>query len=90
MNIITCILCFAAGMAMDAFYNHRKQTAEADAYMRGYKNAKNEEQFYKNGMMEGKVQEMMRQPAPRHAKPNIDESFMNSLHQNGRAIAKIQ
>lgn len=94
MNIFVGILCFVAGMTVDAFYNHRKQIAEADAYMRGYNNSKKEEQFFKNGIHEGRVQEMFRRPVevspPRHAKANIPESFVNNMHQNGQATMKLQ
>ena len=94
MNIFICALFFAAGMAVDAFYNRRKQFAESDAYTRGYSNAKNEEQYYKNGVNEGRFQEMLRHPvappAPRHANANIPESFMDEARKNGHATMKIQ
>ena len=94
MNIITYILLFAAGIVVDAIYNRRQQKAEADAYVRGYNSAKSEEQYYKNGVSEGKIQEMLRHPIeerqPRHAKANIDESFMDTMHKHGHATMQIQ
>lgn len=94
MNIWIGILFFAAGMLVDAFYNSRKQKAEADAYLRGYKNAKNEEQHYKDGVNYGCIQEKLNRPvemsAPKHERINIPESFVNNVKQNGQATLYLK
>ena len=93
MNIIIGVLLVGAGITIDAIYNRRQQKAEAAAYMRGYQHAKAQAEIYKEGVGEGRFQEMLRHPIETPQRKNgliINETFMEDLHKNGRAVTKIQ
>ena len=98
MNMLYNILFFAAGIAVDMFYNHNKRIAAQNAYLRGFQHAKREEENYRDGVYDGikqgvqyrtneKVAEM---PAPKHAANLIPENFMDAVHENGQATMQIQ
>lgn len=95
MNMLYSILFFAAGIAVDMFYNRAKRIAAQNAYLRGFQHAKREEEHYRDGVNDGirngvayrtseKVAEM---PGP---KPLIPENFMDEVHENGHATMKLQ
>jgi hypothetical protein len=95
MNTIYNILFFAAGIAVDMLYNHRKRIAAQNAYLRGFQHAKREEEYYRDGVSDGAKQnvhyytseKLAEMPGP---KPLIPEHFMDAVHENGQATMKVQ
>ena len=76
MNMLWNVLFFAAGIAVDMLYQRNKRIAAKDAYLEGFKHAKREEEYYRDGVYDGhnnnvvcrvneKVAEM---PEPKHCK----------------------
>ena len=76
MNMLWNVLFFAAGIAVDMLYQRSKRIAANDAYLEGFKHAKREEEYYRDGVFDAqhndivcrtseKVDEM---PAPKHCK----------------------
>ena len=93
MNILTGIAMIAIGIAVDAFYKHRERKMEADAYVRGYKHAKAECDIFKEGVSEGRMQEMFRNIPNQPLQPRkieISEAFLDEARQNGHATVKLQ
>lgn len=90
MNILTGIALITVGIAVDAFYKHRERKIEADAYMRGYRHAKAESDIFKEGVSEGRAQEMLRNIPPQPRKIEISEAFLDEARQNGHATVKLQ
>lgn len=97
MNPIPYFLCFAAGMAVNAIYNQRQKVAEQKAYNRGYKQAQKEENI-RIGTRTYRPNRVYELPTAYNLEPEtepkrnirtVDESFMESLHANGYAVAKF-
>lgn len=95
MNPIPYFVCFAAGMAVNALYNQRQKVAEKKAYNKGYKQAQKEEairvETYNQQIKLDRVYELPGQIEPEQKRPAcvIDESFMECLQENGRAVIKF-
>ena len=99
MNPIPYFLCFAAGMAVNAIYNQRQKVAEKKAYNRGYKQAQKEEairvEAYNQQTKLDKVYELPTaynlepETEPKKNIRTVNESFMEDLHANGRAVVKF-
>ena len=90
MDILSGIALVCVGIAIDAFYKHRERKIEADAYVRGYKHAKAESEIFKEGVNEGRVQEMFRNIPTQPRKVEVPESLLNEARQNGQATMKLQ
>ena len=99
MNPIPYFLCFAAGMAVNAIYNQRQKVAEQKAYNKGYKQAQKEENIrtenrtYKpNRVYELPTAynlEPETEPEPKRTVRTIDDTFMECLQTNKRAVVKF-
>jgi hypothetical protein len=97
MNPIPYFLCFAAGMAVNAIYNQRQKVAEQKAYNKGYKQAQKEENIrienrtYRHNRVYELPAEYNLEPEPEQKRNvrTLDESFMEVLHTNGRAVVKF-
>lgn len=97
MNPIPYFLCFAAGMAVNAIYNQRQKVAENKAYNRGYKQAQKEENirienrtYRQNRVCELPAEYNLEPEAePKRNVRTVDESFMENLFTNGRAVVKF-
>lgn len=76
MNMLWNVLFFAAGIAVDMLYNRSKRIAADDAYMKGFKHAKREEEYYRDGVFDGRNNDVVYRtnekvdalPAPKHCK----------------------
>lgn len=97
MNPIPYFICFAAGMVVNAIYNQRQKVAEQKAYNKGYKQAQKEEniRIENRTYRQNRVYEL---PTEYNLEPEteqkrnvrtVDESFMENLFTNGRAVVKF-
>lgn len=76
MDMMFNILFFAAGIAVDMLYQRNKRIAAQDAYLKGFQHAKREEEYYRDGVLDGHKQEfayrtnekLAEMPAPKHCK----------------------
>lgn len=76
MNMLYNILFFAAGIAVDMLYQRSKRIAAHDAYLEGFKHAKREEEYYRDGVHDGRTKDVVcrtgdkiaEMPAPKHCK----------------------
>lgn len=76
MNMLYSILFFAAGIAVDMLYQRNKRIAAQDAYLEGFKHAKREEEYYRDGVNDGRTKDIVcrtsekvaEMPAPKHCK----------------------
>jgi hypothetical protein len=99
MNPIPYFLCFAAGMAVNAIYNQRQKVAEKKAYNKGYKQAQKEEAIrIESRNKTDKLDMVYELPTAYNLEPEtetkrniktVDESFMECLQANGRAVVKF-
>ena len=101
MNPIPYFLCFAAGMAVNAFYNQRQKVAEHKAYNKGYKQAQKEENIrIETNNRTYRPYRTYELPATYNLEPEteaeskrkvhtVDESFMDNLYTNGHAVVKF-
>jgi hypothetical protein len=98
MNTICYILFFAAGIAVDMLYNNSKRKAAQNAYLRGFQQAKREEEYYRDGVSDGVKQnvyyytseKLAEMPDPKHAANLIPEHFMDAVHENGQATMQLK
>ena len=100
MNVFAIFAAFAAGIVLDATYQHVRKENEFLAYQDGYKQAQKEEAMRKEACDQGKMDARLsfRMPvyttdsAPRYVpKPEpVTDQFMNDLQRNGRAVVRIK
>ena len=88
MNTLYYILFFAAGLAVDILYNRSKRIAVNNAYKEGFKHAKREDEYYRDGVNYG-MQYRANEKLPER-KLLVPDSFMDEVHENGHATMKIQ
>jgi hypothetical protein len=98
MNTLYYILFFAAGIAVDILYNRSKRIAVNNAYAEGFRHAKREEEYYRDGVSDGVKQNVYyytsekfaEMPDPKHAANLIPEHFMDAVHENGQATMQLK
>lgn len=86
MEVISYFACVALGIAIDATYHRLNKIAEQKAYDRGYKKGR------KEALKEIKPEEepySVETEQPRRRIHVIPESFMEQLHNHGRAAMKF-
>ena len=96
MNPIPYLLCFTAGIVVNEFYHKRQLIAERNAYNKGYRQAK-KETAVKN-TVQYKTQPkyttyeptIVKEPEQPRTIKTIDESFMENLITNKRAVIKLR
>ena len=84
MNTLYYILFFAAGVAVDILYNRSKRIAVNNAYAEGFKHAKREDEYYREGMNAGM------QCRANERQFLIGDNFMDEMHENGHATMKLK
>ena len=105
MEVFNAILLIGVGIGIDATYNYMRKRGEMQACKNGYYQAQKEEtirrEAYDNGKRRERVRHMMCDSyapyAPKHVDGesasntfNIPESFVDHMHNNGRAVARIK
>ena len=105
MEVFNAILLIGIGIGIDATYNYLRKHGESEACKNGYRQAQNEEvmrrEAYEDGERKERVRHMMYESyttyAPKHVDGenasntfNIPESFVDHMHNNGRAVARIK
>lgn len=85
MDVFGCILCFSAGVVVDALYNRARRFAERDAWREGYGRAKREEDI-RNATREKYEQA---QPIPNNNSFVIPNQFINDFRRYGHAATII-
>lgn len=101
MNTFALVVAFAAGIILDATYNHIRKAGEYQAYKDGYQQSVKEEQIRREAEERKRFHESF-YTAPSHFVPQVtsnnqptkkqavDERFMKDLHENGRAVVRIK
>lgn len=79
MDVFGCILCFSAGILVDALYNRARRFAERDAWKEGYGRAKREEDI------RAQTREKYEQQQPNSGFV-IPTQFINDFRRNGHAV----
>lgn len=99
MNIITAVICVAAGVALSETYAYIRRRAEQDAYRRGYAQAQHEEGLRAittdryavttpRRLTEQEIGSLQRAPEQRGGP--IDQAFMDRRATNGQATTWLQ
>lgn len=100
MNAFAIFAAFAAGVVLDATYQHIRKENEYLAFRDGYKQAQKEEAMRTEACAQGKMDAQIALRAsvyttdiePRYVpKPGaVTDQFMDDLHRNGRAVVRIK
>ena len=91
MNPIPYFACVALGIAISETYHFRNKIAEQKAYDRGFKRG------HRQALKEIKADDFqtfdesysIETEEPKRRRQIIPESFMDDLHNNGRAVIKF-
>ena len=82
MNILSCFLCVALGIGIDAMYHHARRVGECKAYREGYEQAKYEEKIRGERSYELYTTP---QPMPKTNTYTLPSIFGQRLRENGQA-----
>lgn len=104
MQVLIAFLLVALGIIIDAIYSNIKHKAAYQAFKDGYRQAQREEKirldaiedkrfkerFYRTVIEQPQVQTPEINSEKHKAKVIIPESFMENLHNNGRAAMRLK
>ena len=86
MNILTCFLCVALGIAIDSMYHHARRIGECKAYREGLDQGRYEEKIRGERSYERYTTP---RPMPKTNTYTLPALFERRLHENGQATMQL-